>query len=139
MKHDTKCIKSLQIANVCRDGGDKFRICKCSQFPDYATDVNIDYIYAILKTVNNDGYKKITTAKSKNNAVIVNINSSVFRKQTAYDWITNNKPLPKERTTTYYDRYKNANDNYLIPKDFGPLVADVLKRSSVRGTDGRHW
>lgn len=135
---DYESIETL-LHDICKDfrvHGEWFRVTTTELnvlIASICNDQKICTNDTAIKLLKRDEHPTLITPKDK----IVTVMDD--RRQIARDWVINNKPLPNERTTTYYDRYKIATHKPVSPNELGPIVSDILKRKSVRGTDGRHW
>lgn len=152
-KNDKKCYESMRRVDVLAKRQDHYRQYDITTIPEGGS-ANLQDILKIVKTINDDDYRKFKLTINVNNVnnvngnnININCNNRVVnqmqtkeqRLQTASTWITNNNPNVGELTTVYYDRYAAANINPIARCTFGPIVKEVLKRDCIHGTNARHW
>lgn len=152
-KNDQRCIESIMPMPIIFDGYNTYRKYNCSDLPE---TFDLKDIVSMLKTVSNDELSKLNLTINNNiivnnNNINGNVNGNVNfngnnnlslkdqKIQSTRQWITNNQPNNGELTTAYYERYKAANNNPIISREFGPLVREITKRDVLQGTHGRHW
>jgi hypothetical protein len=99
--------------------------------------------YSALHGISSNNINGNTVNGNNNNNVNINININTMPvhqrcKQIALSWIKSNPPHQMEKTTEYYDRYKNANTIRCANTELGKLMRNEAFEIKKTNT-GRYW